>query len=710
MAAVSWKSAVSGNWTTAADWSTGKVPGAADDATIGVAGFYTVSLTSSVTVSSLTISDPGATLAVAAKDSLTAGSLINTGTIDLTGGILNITGSGGGGGGGGDVVVAVKSPQAPAAASSDATNDGTLVLAQKASATTSAGLVNNGMIDVAANVLGTGDAGGSAMTIGGTLTNNGDLDIGNSGLTVATTVTATGLSNTALGTINLIGDTARATLDITGTGGAAPATLTGAVFLQGDALLEFASGHIATVATNTVLSLDGAKSFVALSSAPTSNSALTLLHLNDGVINLQDHASIGVTSTTAFQNFGSIFVDLYGDGGSSLKLAGSLNNTINGDIEIGSDSITAAATLTAAGLTDTGTVYLTGAAGRATLDITGAAFATVTNTLDLFGNALLEFGSGSITAIAESGALVLDGPWARIALSGDTSSSGALAGLAGNAGTFTLADGASVATSVGLANSGTTSIDRFFNSSFSNDGGGSSLSIGGTLNNSDRLEIGNENITAATTVTAAGLSNTGSISLEGSAGTQATLNIAAVAPTALTAGEYELSGDALLEYASGSIGAIDAGVVLSLDGTKSRVASGSALGSNTALTGLTSNAGSFTLADGAKVTTAGGLTNTDFVAIDKSSAGGSSLTVGGTLSNVDFLEIGNAEITAAVTVTAAGLANTGTIELNGGTATQATLKITGTAPTALTSGSSSSAAMRCGITAPAAPSPRSISV
>ena len=59
MAAVSWKSAVAGNWTTAADWSTGAVPGAADAVTIGVSGYYTVTLTTLVTVGSIAVSDAG---------------------------------------------------------------------------------------------------------------------------------------------------------------------------------------------------------------------------------------------------------------------------------------------------------------------------------------------------------------------------------------------------------------------------------------------------------------------------------------------------------------------------------------------------------------------------------------------------------------------------------------------------------------------------
>jgi hypothetical protein len=46
MAAISWKSPVSGNWTVAADWSTGKVPTLSDDVTIAAPGSYTVTVSS----------------------------------------------------------------------------------------------------------------------------------------------------------------------------------------------------------------------------------------------------------------------------------------------------------------------------------------------------------------------------------------------------------------------------------------------------------------------------------------------------------------------------------------------------------------------------------------------------------------------------------------------------------------------------------------
>jgi len=89
-------------------------------------------------------------------------------------------------------------------------------------------------------------------------------------------------------------------------------------------------------------------------------------------------------------------------------------------------------------------------------------------------------------------------------------------------------------------------------------GGSSALTVGGTLTNSGSFDIGNVDLGKALTVTAAGLANTGTISLTGGVATLATLDIAAAAPATLT-GSFNLTGDALLEFKSGGITAIGTG-------------------------------------------------------------------------------------------------------------------------------------------------------
>ena len=98
-----------------------------------------------------------------------------------------------------------------------------------------------------------------------------------------------------------------------------------------------------------------------------------------------------------------------------------------------------------------------------------------------------------------------------------------------------------------------------------------------------------------------------------------------------------------------------------MNGAKALVALSSALTTDSALTGLAANAGTLVLENGAALTTAVGLDNTDTISVNSyygSGIGGSSLTVGGTLTNEDVLYIGYyGNNTAATTVSAAALSN-----------------------------------------------------
>jgi hypothetical protein len=67
MASISWKKGISGNWTTATDWSTGTVPGATDTAHLSATGTYTVTSSANVTIDILT-TVKNATLDIAAGD------------------------------------------------------------------------------------------------------------------------------------------------------------------------------------------------------------------------------------------------------------------------------------------------------------------------------------------------------------------------------------------------------------------------------------------------------------------------------------------------------------------------------------------------------------------------------------------------------------------------------------------------------------------
>ena len=114
-------------------------------------------------------------------------------------------------------------------------------------------ITGNGTIELDGN--NKDGAGGSSLTIGGTLTNsstNGSaLSIGNGNITSADTLTVNGsggLTNT--GQIDIEGSaTVQATLNVANAaaGFGTAGTETGNVYLQGDALLEFNSGEISTI-------------------------------------------------------------------------------------------------------------------------------------------------------------------------------------------------------------------------------------------------------------------------------------------------------------------------------------------------------------------------------------------------------------------------------------------------------------------------------
>ena len=78
-----------------------------------------------------------------------------------------------------------------------------------------------------------------------------------------------------------------------------------------------------------------------------------------------------------------------------------------------------------------------------------------------------------------------------------------------------------------------------------------------------------------------------------------------------------------------------------LDGNDAFVEDSAALGSNSALTGLTNVAGSLDLEDGASLSTTGSLTDSGRILLDwVSGGGGSSLNVGGALTITGALGVG----------------------------------------------------------------------
>jgi hypothetical protein len=262
---------------------------------------------------------------------------------------------------------------------------------------------------------------GGALTIGGSLTSSstGVFNIGNISLATATTVTAAGLANA--GTVNLYGSfSVQATLDITRP---APATLTGSITLLRSALLEFASGSIASIANGATLDLEGPQARVADSGNTGSNSALTQLSSNAGTLTLQN-SSVATNPGTDFSNSGT--VDLFA---TAMTLGGAFTNS--GTFIINPQNQNIATTLSATGFSNTGTFNVFGYPAQASATFGGSAPSTVTGNIRLLGDASLQFtAGGAISSIASGASLEID-TWHgfQLSLTG-------ISGLTTNAGTL----------------------------------------------------------------------------------------------------------------------------------------------------------------------------------------------------------------------------------------------------------------------------------
>src|SRR5262249_27073748 len=246
MATIKWTER-SGNWTTAADWETGTVPGFGDDAVIDLAGNYTVSVTAPISVASLRVNNGGTTFSIndPGDTETVAGGVGNIGTLNIDTGF------------------------APGGSS--------LAL-------------------------------GGTLANGGTI-NIGNNGFNGGGIAQTTTISAAALAN--LGTINLVGNSnaggARAILDVSGPAGfGTVGWLTGSVHVFANGLIHFASGGITTIARNSALEVQTSSGVVAIGADTSSNSALTGLARNDGQLTIGHGAS--VATNTDFSNTGTVEV------------------------------------------------------------------------------------------------------------------------------------------------------------------------------------------------------------------------------------------------------------------------------------------------------------------------------------------------------------------------------------------------------------------
>jgi hypothetical protein len=211
-------------------------------------------------------------------------------------------------------------------------------------------------------------------------------------------------------------------------------------------------------------------------------------------------ATLAFTGTGFSQNDGTFGVTNI----TPLTLSNSFTNSATGTFGLGGIApVTVSGNFANSGVLD--------------VDVNGVGGGNLTITGTLANSKTVQMGSGFLNAAAPNtmslGALTntSSGTISVFGSSANQATFNITTGPASNAGTLTLQENVSFSTnsSVGLSNGGTFNVDT------SSGTGAGVATIGGTLGNNGTLNIGNTSLSAPTTVTAAGLSNTGTINLAG---------------------------------------------------------------------------------------------------------------------------------------------------------------------------------------------------
>ena len=170
------------------------------------------------------------------------------------------------------------------------------------------------------------------------------------------------------------------------------------------------------------------------------------------------------------------------------------------------------------------------------------------------------------------------------------------------------------------------------------------MSIIGALANDGTVELDFNPLagTASSLTVAGALTNSGSLNIGYGGTLDVTSGVAGSAPAGSLSGDVQLSYNGAIEFNNGQISTIGASSTLSLFGSYGNTAfieDSTALGSNSALTGLADVAGSLYLDNGESVSTTGALANSGLVSL------GSRERVGG--ERFDPVDRGRAQPTPA---------------------------------------------------------------
>jgi hypothetical protein len=382
----SWKTAVSGDWNTAGDWSNG-VPGSGDDVCITVDGTYTVTLDATASVHSVTIGGSTQTptlligsASASASGDLTAGSmtidtlgavtltcngcagnnhqtltvtgtLTNDGTLTTDGDAAtrtlfgNITNAG---------TVQINKPTGYAigAASSDALdNKGTIAIADGASLGADPSSVTTNDTGGAIDVTGSGEFATSGTFTEGAGTTSGTLPvlIANGG---SLGITGSGASAMTLqGTVSLTGDIGSAqTVTIGGGSGHVDADVTASTGFTNNGHLTLTCSGCAGINHQTLTVTSGTltNSGTITASGDSNQRSLTATVANQGTIQISASAGISALSQSA----GSTTVNT----AQALAVGPTVTMSGGGFDLPGTGTLTGSIDLTGGSLTGTGTI------------------------------------------------------------------------------------------------------------------------------------------------------------------------------------------------------------------------------------------------------------------------------------------------------------------------------------------------------------------
>jgi hypothetical protein len=639
--AVSWTGSSSGDWNTASDWSSGVVPnnggGKTYNVTVAPTSSQTVSLNLGVTISDLTL---GAT----SGSNVTLQSVASDSLSIANGGSLTVESTG-------TLLFDTTGSDITVGSGGTLTNNGTIDLEAAGETLKVTGTTTN------ASGASLSIEAGSAATFTGSVNNSGTFATGFSGGSNTVTVTGTFTNNSGatlelegtgdvmsvsalsnLGTLTLDSGT---TFTITGGGNGVTDVAAGTTYNIGGSF-NVKNGSTTTQALAKLNSVEGTLTLqngITNTVTPTSG---TLTIASGGTVSLSDLASTITTLsiTGNVSNSGELTTGFSG-GANTVNVSGTLTNNAGGQVIMYSstDSINVNA------LSNSGTLDIgSNGVSNATLTITGGGQGVTDivagSTINLSGNFNVVNGGKTTSALGNltsvEGALTIE--------NGQTTS------ITPNGGTLTVASGGSLelsdltGTTTALTVTGSVNNSGNFTTGFS--GGTNTVNVSGTFTNNAGANMSLYSSTDIVNVNA--LSNSGELEIGDGVGSGATLNI--------TGG-----GQGMTDVVAGS--------TISLFGNFNVVNGGK---STSALANLTTVAGDLYLMNdqATAVTPSGGtltIASTGTLALSNNAASTTTLSITGSVSNSGAFATGFSGGTNTVTVTGTFTNNSGgTLELYAG--------------------------------------------